>query len=266
MSPVIRILILDDEQPAREALKFMLENYCPNVEIVAEATSAGEAREILKHADIDALFLDISMPGEGGFDFLKTIDSSKYMFVFVTAHDEFAIKALRASALDYLQKPMDVIELQQTVEKLVKMKNLRAQSYLASNSYNKSLENLSVNSYAKKEVKRLCLPCMQGFTVLDVNDILYLCADCNYTVFHLSNMKKIVVSKAIKDYEDLLNPSVFFRNHKSSIINLKYLKEFSKVDGYYAIMADNSSISVSRRRLPDFIRAVEEYNCATFES
>jgi two-component system, LytTR family, response regulator len=261
MSAVIHALIVDDEQPARDSLRYMLETYCPEVQIAGIAKSADEARSILLTTEIDVLFLDVSMPNEGGFELLNTIDTSKYMFVFVTAHDNYALRAMRASAVDYLQKPLDLEELQQAVARLVSMKNLRAQSYLAATAYKSALESLVTNTREKKGVNRLCLPGMQGFTVLEVKDILYLCADSNYTIFHMNNMKKIVVSKSIKDYEDVLDPSVFFRNHKSSIINLRYLKEFSKVDGYYAVMADNNSISVSRRRLPDFFKAVEDYNC-----
>jgi two-component system, LytTR family, response regulator len=182
------------------------------------------------------------------------------MFVFVTAHDNYTLRAIRASALDYLQKPIDNDELRQTVDRLLQMKTLRAQSKVVENSFKRAIDNFETNKISKKGVERLCLPSMQGFTVLEVKDILYLCADSNYTTFHLKNESKVVVSKSIKDYEDLLDPSVFFRNHKSSIINLNHLKEFSKVDGYYAIMADNSSISVSRRRLADFFKAVEDFN------
>jgi len=256
----INALIVDDEQPARETLQFMINTYCDGVDIVGQAKSAEEARTILNTNHIDVLFLDISMPVENGFELLESIDSSKYMFVFVTAHDEYVLKALRASAVDYLQKPIDIGELKLAVEKLTRMNNPESRSGLTSDTHKQTLDSLISNTQTKKGVHRLCLPGMQGFTILDVDDILYLDADSNYTIFHLINLKKIVVSKSIKEYEELLDPFSFFRIHKSSIINLRYLKEFSKVDGYYAIMTDNSSIAVSRRRLPDFLKAVEDYN------
>jgi two-component system, LytTR family, response regulator len=260
MTAIIRAMIVDDEQPARETLQYMIETYCQDIQITAHATSAAEARSILDHTEIDVLFLDISMPNEDGFDLVKSLDNNKYMFVFVTAYDQFALRAMRASAVDYLQKPIDAADLQQAEEKLVRLQGLRSRSVLTTIAYKQALESLMLNTANKKGVHRLCLPGMQGFTIVEVNDILALDADNNYTIFHLRNLKKIVVSRAIKEYEDILDPATFIRVHKSSIINLKYLKEFSKVDGYYAVMADNSSISVSRRRLPDFLRAVENYN------
>ena len=260
MAGKINALIVDDEQPARETLQFMIDTYCEGINVVGLAKSAGEARTILRSKNVDVLFLDVSMPIENGFDLLESIESSKYMFVFVTAHNEYVLRALRASAVDYLQKPIDIDELKNTVEKLTKMRRPEPGSAWSSDANKQSIDSLISNTQTKKGVHRLCLPGMQGFTILDVEDILYLDADSNYTIFHLTNLKKIVVSKSIKEYEDLLDPFSFFRIHKSSIINLKYLKEFSKVDGYYAMMTDNSSIAVSRRRLPDFLKAVEEYN------
>jgi len=260
MTDMINALIVDDEQPARDSLQYMITNYCPGIRVAAQAKSAAEAREILKTTQIEALFLDISMPNENGFALLESIDNSKYLFVFVTAHDQYVLRALRASAVDYLQKPIDVVELQNAVEKLIQFKQYKSASGVVSDNYRQTLDSLVSNAHEKKGVHRLCLPGMQGFTILDVEDILYLDADSNYTIFHLKNLKKIVVSKSIKEYEDVLDPDTFFRVHKSSIINLKYLKEFSKVDGYYAVMEDNSSIAVSRRRLPDFLKALDEYN------
>ena len=256
----MNVIIVDDEKPARTSLSLLLETYCPEIKIVGQAESASEARVLLNRNPIDAIFLDISMPNESGFDLLESLDSNKYLFVFVTAFDQYALRALRASSVDYLQKPVDIDELKQAVAKLCRMHDLTHQLPSALSDYNESLKSLISNAGNKKGVQRLCLPGIQGFTILDVNDILYLDADSNYTIFHLHTLKKIVVSKSIKEFEELLNPHSFFRIHKSSIIHLKYLKEYSRVDGYYAVMTDNSSIPVSRRRLPEFLAAVDAYN------
>lgn len=260
MTLEMKVLIVDDEEPARNVLSSLLRTYCPAINIVGLADSAAQAREYLGNNPVDALFLDISMPNESGFDLLESIDSSKYLFVFVTAHDQYALKALRASAVDYLQKPVDIDELKEAVTKLVRMKTLIQQTPSAFSDYQQSLQGLMSNMSGRKGVQRLCLPGTHGFTILDVNDILYMDADSNYTIFHLSNLKKIVVSKSMREFEDLLDEKSFFRIHKSSVIHLKYLKEFSRVDGYYAVMADNSSIPVSRRRVPEFLAALEAYN------
>jgi two-component system, LytTR family, response regulator len=264
MKTTIRALIVDDEEAARDTLKFMLENYCQDIIVSGSAYSAENARAILAKEQVDVIFLDINMSTESGFQFLESIDSSKYMFVFVTAYDQYALRALRASAVDYLQKPIDTFDLQQATEKLQKMKLVRSQLFQSSNPYNLPLQSLVINTTSKRGVKRLCLPGMQGFTIVEVNDILSLDADNNYTIFHLRDQRKIVVSKSIKEFEEVLDPSIFVRIHKSSIINLKYLKEFSKVDGYYAVMADDSAIAVSRRRLSDFLKSVEYYNCCPY--
>jgi two-component system LytT family response regulator len=260
MTKNLKVLIVDDERPARESLTMLLQDYCEGVEIVAQADSAAAAREVLRSQEVDALFIDIAMPKETGFDLLESIESHKYLFVFVTAFNQYALKALRASAVDYLQKPVDVDELKNATAKLLRRKQLMQQSASAASNYEQSLKGLITNAGSHKGVQRLCLPSIQGFSILDVNDILYLDADSNYTIFHLASLKKIVVSKSIKEFEDLLDPHAFFRVHKSSIIHLKYLKEFSRVDGYYAIMTDNTAIPVSRRRLPEFMTAVEGYN------
>jgi two-component system, LytTR family, response regulator len=256
----INALIVDDEHDAREGLQFLIEKYCSNVKILAKADSVNSAKEILAVEEIEAIFLDITMPHESGFDLLEQVDPKKYMFVFVTAYDQYALRALKASAVDFLQKPIAVDDLINSADKLLEQKKLRLSSENAVNVYKESLESLVSNTHQRKGVHRLCLPGIQGFNVIDVSNILYLMAEGNYTIFHMVNNKKIVVSKPIKDYEELLDPTIFFRNHKSSIINLKFLIEFLKVDGYYAVMADSNSISVSRRKLPDFLKAVEEYN------
>ncbi len=260
MSTELRALIVDDEERARDLLQRLLEKYGTNIRVVETAGSAKEAREILENTSIDVLFLDISMPHENGFDLLESLDASRYLFVFVTAYDQFALRALKASAVDYIQKPVDPEELSLAVEKLHHLKKLRNSAALTQTDYVHALQSLVTNVAVKGSVRRLCLPGMQGFSIVDTNDILYLEADTNYTVFHLTNLKKIVVSKSIKEYEEVLDPGVFFRVHKSSIINLKYLVEFSRVDGYYAVMQDGSSIAVSRRKLQEFIHAVDAFN------
>lgn len=260
MNTELRALIVDDEEPARNLLRSLLEKYGTNIRVVDTAGSAKEAREILENSRIDVLFLDISMPNENGFDLLESLDASRYLFVFVTAYDQFALRALKASAVDYLQKPVDPDELALAVQKLHHLKKLRTSASKTQADYVHALNSLVTNGAGKGGVRRLCLPGMQGFIIVDTNDIVYLEADTNYTVFHLTNLKKIVVSKSIKDYEEVLDPLVFYRVHKSSIINLKYLREFSRVDGYYAVMQDESSIAVSRRKLQEFILAVETFN------
>ncbi len=258
MTGKINVLIVDDDPLARGSIRRMLKKYCPEVNVGGEADSAVEARAMLNNSEFHALFLDISMPDENGFDLLDSIDSSKYMVVFTTSYDQYTIKAMRANAVDYLLKPVEAKELRYAVEKMIKIADGKIKPPQSAD-HKPELET-RVNHVHKKYLTRLTLPDMNGFTIVEVKDIMYLEADNNYTVFHFSNRSKIVVSKPIKQYEDVLDPLVFFRIHKSSIINLRHLKEFSKIDGYYALMTDDNSVPVSRRRLPDFIRAVGAFN------
>jgi len=259
MREKLNVLIVDDELNAQQNLCKLIEKYCQELHVVICVSSAEEARRALKDYSIDVIFLDIAMPDETGFDLIESIEAYKYAIVFVTAFDNYVLKALRASAVDYLQKPIDIDELKAASNKVWLNLKSKEQNTLSKDQQN-SIDSLRVNTIPRKGVQRLCLPGMQGFTVLDVNDIVYLDADSNYTIFHLTSLTKVVVAKSIKEYEDLLDPHAFFRIHKSSIIHLKYLVEFSRVDGYYAIMSDKSSVPISRRRLPEFMAAIDDYN------
>ena len=258
ISERINILIIDDDPIARQSITKMLQKYCPEVRICGEADSAAEARTILSNTKIDALFLDISMPDENGFDLLESIDSSKYMVVFTTSSNQFLIKAIRVDALDYLMKPIDLTELRTAVDKMVKTKKKRSQ-LSGPGDQGQSLTTSARNSQ-EKHIMRLSLPDMDGFTIIDINDIVYLETDHNDTVFHMADGRIIVVRRPIKIYENALDFSVFFRVDKSMILNLRHLKKFSRIDGYYAVMTDESSIAVSSKCMPDFIKAVAAFN------
>jgi two-component system, LytTR family, response regulator len=167
---------------------------------------------------------------------------------------------MRANAIDYLQKPVVANELQQAEKKLVKMHMLKSRSGAASLVNPSSHTDIEDKTDINKGGHRLCLPGMQGFTIIDIDDIVNLDADNNYTIFHLVNDKIITVSRPIKEYEETLDSSQFVRVHKSSIINLKYLREFSRSDGYNVIMSDGRAIPVSRRRMSEFLKILGAYN------
>jgi len=260
MSEKINAIIVDDEEPARSNLAMLLRNYCPEIEIVGQADSAENARIVLNENQTDVIFLDISMPVENGFDLLESLKGKNYLYVFVTAYDEYALKALRASAVDYILKPIDIDDLTDAVAKLVRIIKLKNQISSTSEDYTKTLDGLLANSTNENGVHRLCMPSSQGFSMIEVNDIVYLEADSNYTIFHLNSLQKIVVSKSMREFEEILNSRSFFRIHKSSIIHLKYLKSFSRANGFYAIMSEGSSLPISRRRLTEFLEAIESYN------
>lgn len=252
-------LIVDDEAPNRDFLKHLITEYCDEVKVVGSAASAADAREVLKKAKVDVIFLDINMPGEDGFEFLNSIDKEDYAVVFVTAYQKYALKALKANALDYLLKPVDISELKEAVRRVEAAWKMRKNNPEVNKIYKQSLNNLRDNITMKAPITRLTIPQQQGFIIIDPMDICYLEADGSYTILHFADLKKQAVSKNIKEFEELLDPDSFFRTHKSAIINLRYLKQYSSVDGHFAIMNDNSKVMISRRRVEDFMNVVERF-------
>jgi len=234
-----------------------LEEYCPGIRVCGSAASAAEGRELLKTNKVDVIFLDISMPGENGFEFLQSIPKEDYGIIFITAFEEYALNAIRASAIDYLLKPVNALELKEAVSKAVKYFELRRDSAEYNNLYHESLENLHQQiSSDNKLVTRITVVEQYGFRIINVSDLMYLEADNRYTILHLSGLDKIVATRSLGEFENLLEHPMFFRIHKSAIINLKYLKAYSSYQGNFAELTDGTRISVARRKLSEFHDAV----------
>jgi len=251
-------IIIDDERNIREALQFLLNQYCPDIDLTGMATSAAEGRELLKNNDIDIIFLDISMPREDGFTFLTTIPKENYSIIFVTAYQEYALRALKASAIDYLLKPVNPIELREAVSKAIQFYEFRKSREETKKVYLESLDILHENIQSEnKPITRITIAEQFGFRVINVADIMYMEADSNYTIIHLSSLNKIVATRTLGDFEKLLNTPEFFRIHKSTIINLNFLKAYSSYQGDFAELSDGTSLSISRRRLNEFREALK---------
>lgn len=248
----LRALIVDDEADARENLRMMLEEHCPEVQVVGQAGSAAEARQRINELQPNALFLDIKMPGEDGFQLLASIAELDLPVVFTTAYDEYALKAFKENALDYLEKPIDHEELQRAVKKLAK-----AAGEL--NSTQPSAIAALMKDPASPLSTRVAIPGRDGLVLLKQEDILYLEASDSYTTVHLKDGKRSVSSKHIRVFEDNLDAKTFFRVHKSYIINLAHLKGFSRSEGNMAQLDNGALIPVSRRRLPDFLGLINTF-------
>jgi two-component system, LytTR family, response regulator len=254
----MRVLIVDDEQPNREGLKLMLSQSCPEIEAMDEAASAREARLKLASGKYDVLFLDINMPNENGFELLKSLpDPFSFSVVFVTAYSEYAIRAFRANAIDYLLKPVDLGELVVAVAKCMDRYQLMKNDQPVPAYYTESLANLKQGFGTVKYPDRLTLPHHQGFNIIESDSIICIEADGNYSKLHLDGGKCLLVTRPIREFEFLLNPAIFFRSHKSALINLKFLKEYSSADGHFAVMTLGQKIPVSRRKLDEFMTAVD---------
>jgi len=251
MSATLPLLIIDDEKPARDNLRFLLGKLGLNLSLeIVEASSAQEAREILNKQAIELIFLDIQMPGEEGFDFLLSIPHSKYAIIFTTAYHQFAIKAFRAGAIDYLLKPIDFIELQEAVLKANINQSISA-LHVPQKIENSVLKDIQLQAKSG-HINKLRIANKNGYILLSLADISYLEADSNYTIFHLINLKKIVSAKSLKEYEELIEGQAFFRIHKSYLINLHQFKCISKTDLSIAVMNDGSNLPIARRKFSSF--------------
>lgn len=249
----MKALLVDDEIKNIEILAFLLENDCEGIEVAGRVNSAPEARTWLGSNKADVVFLDINMPGESGFDLLDSISDRNFHVVFVTAFDEYALRAIKANALDYLLKPVKIEELQHAVKKI----KTRISHPGSPENSKELLENL-LNTVDKKAMPlKIALPHLGGISFVEVSSIVSLQSDSNYTILHLKDMHKQVISKTLKDFEDILNPAQFARIHKSTIVNLDYIKEYTTSDGGLVKMKDGSQWSISRRQLDAFLEKMK---------
>jgi two-component system, LytTR family, response regulator len=238
----LKAIVVDDELYGRESLINLVKTYCPEIGITGEAESAVEAKKLIYNLNPDVVFLDINMPEMDGFDFLESIPNKQFSVVIVTAYMEHGIRAVKAQAVDFLLKPVSIKELQQCAKTLVDMR------------YRQNGE--IKNGYDGEKHTRVVLSHLQGFSIHDINDIIRIEANDNYSKVFINGSKTLTISKPLKHFENCCGET-FFRIHKSHLINLKFLKEFISQDGGYAIMTDGSRIIVSRRRLPEFMDKVK---------
>ena len=239
---MINALIIDDEQNNIENLKTLVEKNCTAVHIVATALNADSGKEIIYHHKPDLVFLDIQMPGKSGFDLLQSLNSIAFEIIFVTAYDQYALQAIRFSAVDYLLKPINLVELTSAVDKAAKK--------IIDKKQNEQLQNLLsfLQNQYNKETHRIALPTLKE-TRFVLTDIIVRCESTNnYTTFYLSNKEKLVVSKPIYEYEELLSSYGFIRCHQSHLINKNFIRSWVKKDNGYLLLEDGSQIPVSKNK------------------
>lgn len=236
----IRAIIIEDEKSNRENLAKILSEYCQKVDIVALCASAIEGRKAIMELQPDLVFLDIEMPGGSGFSMLESIDEINFEVIFVTAFDHYGIKAVKFCALDYLLKPIDILELSQAVEKVEKR--------LAEKSENLRMRTLLDNRQAETTNPKIALPLSDKIEFIEISSILRCEGEGNYTHIHLQNRKSILASKTLKEFDELLTDHNFLRVHQSHLINLNEVQSYIKTDGGYIKMKDGASVSISRQR------------------
>ncbi len=238
----IRYILVDDERNNLENLQFLLQEHCPALEFVGAARSVQEGQQLIRAAVPDLIFLDIQMPGETGFDLLRSIDKPAFEVIFVTAYDQYGIQAIKFSALDYLLKPVAIEELIQAVDK--------ATEKIKSKQQNKNISNLlAYLEKPKTESLRIALPTMKETHYVKLEEIIRCEASDNYTLFFLQNGENILVSKTLKEYDDLLRTHNFQRVHQSHLVNMQFVKSLLKEDGGTLLLSDKTKIPISRQNL-----------------
>jgi len=241
---MITALLIDDDDNLRAGMKSLLSRYAPEIAIMGEADSVKTGTELLLKTDPQVVFLDIHLGDGSGFDLLEEVNKRGKLnsqIVFITAHEQYAIKAFRFSALDFLLKPVDPDELEKVISKI---KNVLVKSESVAH-IDLLLENIrrKVDNF-----KRIALSTADGIHLFEISDIIRCESEDNYTKFYIKNNKPVLISKTLKEYEDLLTEHGFERIHQSHLINLAYLKSYIKKDGGYVVMADNSNLPISQRK------------------
>ncbi|MES2629324.1 MAG: LytTR family DNA-binding domain-containing protein [Bacteroidota bacterium] len=246
---MLTAIIIDDEASGRETLHSLINNYCPNTTVIGMGKSVEEGLELIEQCRPDVVFLDVEMPFRNGFDLLVEVGKIDFEVIFTTAYSQYAAKAFKFSALDYLLKPIDVTELQNALGKAEK----KSINGVKDDQFDILLDTLKKRASASQ---RIVLPSLQGFTVMEVKDIVRCEADKNYTFFHFADQTKMLVSKTLKEYSDLLAEHDFMRVHQSHLINLTHVKKYNKGRGGFVTMSDESIVDVSRANKDEFMKRV----------
>lgn len=243
-----KILVIDDEKPTRELIKHMIDSFHLPVEVYTDGENVQSGIDAIKKISPDLVILDIQMPDGNGFDVLKALPEKNFEVIFITAFQEFAIQAIKFSALDYLLKPVDPDELHESIENAINLiKQQQNQTQFS------TLQN-NLNPGAKK---KLVLKTQESIHVVEIEDIIRCEADKNYTFFYLVNNKKILVSKTLKDYDTMLSGFTFFRAQQSHLINMDFVERYDKHDGGSIIMKDGSSVPLSPAKKDMFFQLLE---------
>lgn len=244
-----KAVIVDDEINCVEVLEILIQRNFHDLEIVAKFTSSKEALEYLKHQSVDLLFLDIQMPFMTGIDLLQHLNRYNFQVVFTTAYDQYAIKAIKLSALDYLLKPIDEELLRGSIEKFRRMKgNHDIQQQLAQLLQQYQVPIPNPISQTSLPNNKIAVSFQDRIVFYDPQDIIYCQSNDNYTTLTLKGGEKVVASKTIRHFEDILTPLGFIRPHQSYVINTKHIEQYNKKDGGYLVMSNGASIPVSRNR------------------
>ena len=243
-----RIAIIDDEPDARQSLRTLLNTLCPEVEICGEADSVESGYVLLRQTNPHGVLLDISMDDGTSFDLLDKFQRPNFQVIFTTAHDEFALKAFRYHALDYLLKPISPVELAQTIDRI---KTEMPEDFPTRISH-------LLESTRTRQLNKITLTSQEGMVFLDLDQIIHLESEGSYTTFYVANGERHVIARPMKDFEEMLPEDDFFRLHQSHLVRMSSVKKILREDGGYALMENGNKVPIARRRKDEFMELMRQ--------
>ena len=243
----MRALIIEDENQAVNALEQELADNCPEIQVCGQAATVSEAEALIRDQDPEIVFLDIQLKDGTGFDLLERLGNYDFKVIFTTAYGQYALQAIKISALDYLLKPIGTEELVQAVNK-AKSTDARM--------VNNQIMNLIENQKLNLPRKKIALPTSKGISLYEIKTVVRIQAEGNYSGLYMSNGQKIIVARTLKEFEDTLRGMGFVRIHHSHIINIDHLKSYISKDGGYVVMSNNENLPVSKRKKTDLLKAL----------
>lgn len=251
---MLKVVIVEDDVQTIETIQEILHSHCNDITVVGVANDIESGLSVIHNVSPDLCLFDINLPGGTSFDIIQNLNNIDFKIIFITAHDKYALKAIKLSALDYLLKPIDPLELIDSVNrasKLIKDKNTELQiNTLRDNIQNK-----------KNESKRIVLKTFESIYLVDIQKIVRCESGGAYTYFYLSDGKKITISKLLKEYDELLQDQGFFRVHQSHLINLNFIERFDKKAGGTLVMKDGTTVPVSYRKKESLLKSFEDISC-----
>jgi two-component system LytT family response regulator len=248
MSYSYKAVIVDDEEKSRQTLKGLIGRYCPEVNVIAEAGSVEEAKQVLTAHSPDLVFLDIRLPDGTGCDLLEELPGRNFDVIFTTAHDEYSLKAFQYAALHYLLKPVSYIQLREAIARMKPPANGGHDE-----RYRVMQEQM------REERKSIVLTSLEGFSVVQIDNIIRLEADSNYTRIFLAKEKPFIASRNLSHFEDLLSDAGFVRIHNKHLVNVKHVKAYHRGRGGYVEMSDGTQVEVSVRKKDEFLETLSKY-------
>lgn len=248
----LRTVIIDDESDAVDFITSIATEYCPDLEITGKAGNVVQGINVIKENKPGLVFLDVEMPNGSGFDLLEHFPDKDFDVIFITAFNHYAIKAIKFSAVDYILKPININEFIEAVNKVVRKRAVKSDH--GNENFRILMENLKTASPS-----RLAIPTSDGMEYLNPKDIIRIEADRSYSWFYLTGDRKILVSKHLKEFQELLSDRYFFRSHNSHLINMKFVRKFIRREGGYIEMTDGSLVPVSRNKKDIFIEHMSRF-------